>query len=127
MPRDHRTVRSASRRDAALAILALAAYALAHLGIRVAVSGTAELDEAEQLVLTQTVVLGYDDQPPLCTWIQALAFRVLGIGILASASDGLPVAMAQWAARIARMPVETARPPRHVTPPFGGPSHARTG
>jgi 4-amino-4-deoxy-L-arabinose transferase-like glycosyltransferase len=73
------------RRDTALAVLVLAAYGLAHLAMRVAVSDTAELDEAEQLVLTQTLALGYDDQPPLYTWIQALAFRVLGPGILALA------------------------------------------
>ncbi len=73
------------RRDTALAILVLAAYAVAHLAMRVAVSGTAELDEAEQLVLSQTLALGYDDQPPLYTWIQALAFRMLGLGIPALA------------------------------------------
>jgi 4-amino-4-deoxy-L-arabinose transferase-like glycosyltransferase len=73
------------RRDTALAVVVLAAYGLAHLAMRVAVSGTAELDEAEQLVLTQTLALGYDDQPPLYTWIQALAFRALGPGILALA------------------------------------------
>ena len=73
------------RRDTALAILVLAAYAVAHLAMRVAVSGTAELDEAEQLVLSQTLALGYDDQPPLYTWIQAFAFRILGLGIPALA------------------------------------------
>jgi 4-amino-4-deoxy-L-arabinose transferase-like glycosyltransferase len=73
------------RRETALAILLLAALALGHLGVRVAISGTAELDEAEQLVLTQTWALGYDDQPPLYTWLQALAFAALGVGIPALA------------------------------------------
>ncbi|HWC02253.1 MAG TPA: hypothetical protein VHF87_05740 [Methylomirabilota bacterium] len=74
-----------------VAVLVLAAYATAHFGMRVAVSGTAELDEAEQLVLTQALALGYDDQPPLYTWIQALALRVLETGIpaLALVKNGL--------------------------------------
>jgi hypothetical protein len=73
------------RRETALAVLVLVALALAHLGVRLAISGTAELDEAEQLVLTQTLALGYDDQPPLYTWLQALAFAALGVGIPALA------------------------------------------
>jgi len=65
--------------------LTLAAYfCLAALG-RVLVSPSAELDESEQLVLTQAMQWGYVSQPPLYTWLQGLCFSILGthVGSLA--------------------------------------------
>lgn len=65
--------------------LILAGYfALAAIG-RCLASASAELDESEQLVLTQALAWGYGPQPPLYTWLQSLAFTVLGIGIPALA------------------------------------------
>jgi 4-amino-4-deoxy-L-arabinose transferase-like glycosyltransferase len=47
------------------------------------VSGTADLDQAQQLVLTQELGLGYGTQPPLYTWIMHALFRVTGPSIWA--------------------------------------------
>jgi 4-amino-4-deoxy-L-arabinose transferase-like glycosyltransferase len=45
------------------------------------VSGTADLDQAQQLVLSQALSLGYGTQPPLYTWIMHTLFRVTGPSI----------------------------------------------
>jgi lipopolysaccharide core galacturonosyltransferase RgtB len=58
-------------------------YALLHVVIRVLISETAELDEAEQLLLTQSFAFGYNAQPPLYTWLQMLFFAIFGVNILA--------------------------------------------
>ncbi len=42
------------------------------------VSPTADLDQAQQLVLSQDLRWGYGTQPPLYTWIVYLIFRVTG-------------------------------------------------
>jgi 4-amino-4-deoxy-L-arabinose transferase-like glycosyltransferase len=62
-------------------LLALALYFALAAVARVLVSDSAELDESEQLVLTQAWRLGYGSQPPLYTWLQALAFAVGGVNI----------------------------------------------
>lgn len=58
--------------------LLIAAYMAAHVWLRVASSPTLDLDEAEQLVLSQCLQLGYGTQAPLFTWIQTLLIRVFG-------------------------------------------------
>jgi 4-amino-4-deoxy-L-arabinose transferase-like glycosyltransferase len=58
-------------------------YGLLHVVVRVLISETAELDEAEQLLLTQSFALGYNAQPPLYTWLQMLFFAIFGVNILA--------------------------------------------
>ncbi len=57
----------------------LATYFLLHLVIRVLVSPNLELDEAEQLVMTQQLSWGYGPQPPLYTWLQAGLFSLFGV------------------------------------------------
>lgn len=52
---------------------------------RVLLFGSAELDESEQVVLTQFWQRGYVSQPPLYTWIQALIFSVMGTSVAALA------------------------------------------
>ncbi len=66
-------------------LLLLALYFLIHLGVRVFLSSSAELDESEQLLLTQDMRLGYGSQPPLYTWIQAGLFFLCGINVFALA------------------------------------------
>jgi lipopolysaccharide core galacturonosyltransferase RgtB len=66
-----------------LGILGL--YALAHILIRLVISASAELDEAEQLLLSQAFALGYTDQPPLYTWLLIGFEAVFGVDILALA------------------------------------------
>lgn len=57
----------------------LASYFLLQLLIRIYVSPNLELDEAEQLILTQQLNWGYGPQPPLYTWLQAGLFYVFGV------------------------------------------------
>jgi Dolichyl-phosphate-mannose-protein mannosyltransferase len=69
--------------------LLLSAYPLFHLLIRLAVSEGLEQDEAEQVLLTQSLALGYQavaGQPPLYTWLQYFFFAVFGINIFALAA-----------------------------------------
>jgi 4-amino-4-deoxy-L-arabinose transferase-like glycosyltransferase len=61
----------------------LAAYFLAHIMVRVTVSDSLELDEAEQLVLGQALSWGYGTKPPLYSWLQIGFFRVFGESVLA--------------------------------------------
>ncbi|MRR07853.1 MAG: phospholipid carrier-dependent glycosyltransferase, partial [Deltaproteobacteria bacterium] len=65
--------------------LFLAAYFALHLLFRYFVSDSVELDEAEQLLLTQELRLGYASQPPLYTWLQAGVFSLLGTNVFALA------------------------------------------
>jgi lipopolysaccharide core galacturonosyltransferase RgtB len=51
--------------------------------IRLTGSPVLELDEAEQVVVTQWWVAGYSGQPPLYAWVQKLAFEILGVNLLA--------------------------------------------
>jgi 4-amino-4-deoxy-L-arabinose transferase-like glycosyltransferase len=61
---------------------AIAGYFLLQFLLRVAFSTGLELDEAEQMVLTQRWQLLYGPQPPLYTWLQKLVFAVTGPGIV---------------------------------------------
>jgi 4-amino-4-deoxy-L-arabinose transferase-like glycosyltransferase len=65
--------------------LALGIYFLLQIVIRVAVSPALELDEAEQLILTQYLDLGYGAQPPLYSWLLSALFSLFGIGIFSLA------------------------------------------
>jgi hypothetical protein len=62
--------------------LILVAYALLHIGIRLLAPDAVEHDEAEQLLLAQSLALGYGQAPPLYTWLQHGVFRMLGVGVL---------------------------------------------
>jgi 4-amino-4-deoxy-L-arabinose transferase-like glycosyltransferase len=65
--------------------LILATYGLLHTVIRLVISGSAELDEAEQLLLSQAVAIGYTEQPPLYTWLLIGFEAIFGVGILSLA------------------------------------------
>lgn len=56
-----------------------------HTILRTWLSPTANLDEAEQLMLTQQWSLGYGPQPPLYTWLQAGVFAITGVSIFSLA------------------------------------------
>jgi hypothetical protein len=56
----------------------LPAYLALHVGIRLLAPGAAEHDEAEPLVLSQVLALGYGLHPPLYTWLQHGVFAALG-------------------------------------------------
>lgn len=60
-------------------------YFALQLAARVWASGSVELDEAEQLIWTQHLRLGYGPQPPLYTWVQWAFFEVFGVSVFALA------------------------------------------
>lgn len=60
-------------------------YFAIQIPIRLANASSLSLDEAEMMVITQTVTAGYGVQPPLYGWLQSLVFVFLGPGILALA------------------------------------------
>ena len=59
----------------------LIVYFAAQLLVRLAISDSADLDQAEQLVLTQGLRWGYGSQPPLYTWLQAGVIGIFGLNI----------------------------------------------
>jgi len=63
----------------------LLALAVAHVAVRVAVSPALKADEAEQILWSQHLQLGYGPQPPLYTWLQWAVNQVLGYTVLAGA------------------------------------------
>lgn len=56
----------------------LLGYFLVQLGLRLAIGGALETDEAEMVLLTPGFRLGYGPQLPLYSWIQATSFVVFG-------------------------------------------------
>ncbi len=63
----------------------LALYFLLQVILRVVLSHSLGLDEAEQMLLTQKFAWGYNAQPPLYSWIQTLFFKVFGETLFALA------------------------------------------
>lgn len=67
------------RADALRPLLAVLAYFIAYLVLRLAEQGGLERDEAEIVYLARDLRLGYGTQPPLYTWLQWLAFQAFGL------------------------------------------------
>lgn len=63
-------------------LLALAVYLGAQVLVRLWTGEALELDEAEQVLWTQRLALGYGTQPPLYTWLQRGVFEVVGVSVL---------------------------------------------
>jgi 4-amino-4-deoxy-L-arabinose transferase-like glycosyltransferase len=78
-------IEGASQRLGRQLPLVITAYFFLHLAIRVLVSGSTELDEAEQVLLTQHLAWGYGSQPPLYTWLQAAVFGLFGQNVFSLA------------------------------------------
>jgi len=64
-------------------IVGLAVYFLISVFLRITVSGTADMDETEQLIYTQALRFGYGSQLPLYTWLQHFSFRLFGLNLFA--------------------------------------------
>ncbi len=62
--------------------LALAIYLGAQMLVRLWTGEALELDEAEQVLWTQRLALGYGTQPPLYTWLQRGVFELVGVSVL---------------------------------------------
>ncbi len=65
--------------------IALGIYFIARIFVRIDVSNTPEMDEAEQLIHGQFWAWGYGPQPPLYTWIQKLFFALFGFNLFSLA------------------------------------------
>ncbi len=65
--------------------LCLALYFGAQTVCRVLVSPALELDEAEQVLWSQQLALGYGTQPPLYTWLQWAVFQLCGASVVSLA------------------------------------------
>lgn len=63
-------------------LLALVVYFLLLIVIRVSQPGGLALDEAEQVYNAQRLLIGYDSQPPLYSWLQWLVFKMFGVNLL---------------------------------------------
>jgi len=59
-------------------LLILACYFALHILLRVTISDSLDYDEAEQAMLSQWLLAGYTEQPPLYTWIQHSLFSIFG-------------------------------------------------
>lgn len=77
-----------SSRAASAAVWFLAAvtlYFAAQLALRLILGGALETDEAEMMVMTPGLRLGYGPQLPLYNWLQVLLFEVFGRSLFALA------------------------------------------
>ncbi len=57
-------------------------YFVLQIIIRLLITDGAVLDEAEQLALSQYFAWGYNQQPPLYTWLQMAVFKITGVSVL---------------------------------------------
>jgi 4-amino-4-deoxy-L-arabinose transferase-like glycosyltransferase len=64
---------------------ALLVYFAFQIAARTLISSSVDLDESEQVVFTQWLSPGYGPVPPLYTWLQLAAFKVLGTSVFAMA------------------------------------------
>jgi hypothetical protein len=63
----------------------LVLYLVVQLATRVVLSDSVMLDEAEQLLFSQSFAWGYGPQPPLYTWLQKCVLDAFGISIFSLA------------------------------------------
>lgn len=64
--------------------LLLGLYILIHIVLRLSLSDVMLVDDAQQVIFSQTVSLGYNvSQPPLFTWLALPLFALFGPGLLA--------------------------------------------
>ncbi len=61
-----------------LVFIWIAVYLTLHVLLRLTLGETLETDEAEQMLLGQWFLAGYDGQPPLYTWLQHGLFSLFG-------------------------------------------------
>lgn len=64
-----------------LVFLLLAIYFAINVVLRTALPGSLELDEAEQIFLSQWLVLGYGAQPPFYNWLQYGVISLFGVSV----------------------------------------------
>jgi 4-amino-4-deoxy-L-arabinose transferase-like glycosyltransferase len=62
-------------------ILLLAGYFVLEFLVRLAMPHGMRYDESQQALFSQWLTLGYDSQPPLYNWVQALVVSVFGLSL----------------------------------------------
>ena len=62
-------------------LAAIGTFLLVNAASQWLVSGTADQDQAEQLLLSQSWALGYGAQPPLYTYLVKLLFQITGVAL----------------------------------------------
>ncbi len=63
-------------------LLILVAYLSLHVMLRWVISPVLDFDESEQVFLSQWLAPGYNNQPPMYTWVQMGVFQVFGTSIV---------------------------------------------
>ncbi|WP_180355893.1 glycosyltransferase family 39 protein [Aliirhizobium smilacinae] len=63
-------------------VLVLAAYFIIHVIVRFVLPHGLELDEAEQVNLSQWLLAGYGAQPPFYNWLQHGAIQIFGMSLV---------------------------------------------
>lgn len=59
----------------------LAAYFVVQAAVRISISSSVRIDEAQQFVVGQWLAWGYDAQPPLYNWLQYGVFELFGTSV----------------------------------------------
>lgn len=73
-------------RSGTLFLLVLAAYFFLHILIRISLSDSLDMDEAEAVLSFRQLKAGYGTQPPLYAWLQWLVFSVFGVNVFSLAA-----------------------------------------
>lgn len=73
----------ARQQQATKFLLLLGGYFALHIVLRVLISDSLDYDEAEQALLSQWLLAGYTEQPPLYTWMQYALFQLFGKNVFA--------------------------------------------
>lgn len=66
-------------------VLLLAGYFLLNIVVRLILPNTLEIDEAEQIFVSQWLAVGYDTQPPFYNWVQHAIIALAGPTVLSLA------------------------------------------
>src|SRR3954462_14942553 len=74
-------VQSLFSRRPNLILAVLGTYFLLHLIVRLSIPNALELDEAEQMLLSQWFAFGYNSQPPFYNWVQYGVTSLLGVSL----------------------------------------------
>jgi len=85
-----------ARDDPRFSLALMLGWFAAQVALRVLVSDSLELDEAEQALDARALALGYGAQPPLYTWLQYAFFRVFGVSVFALALAKNLMLFAAW-------------------------------
>jgi 4-amino-4-deoxy-L-arabinose transferase-like glycosyltransferase len=74
-------VTSPFERRPALVFALLAGYFLLNVAVRLMMPASLELDEGQQIFLSQWLSAGYDTQPPFYNWLQYGVISLLGVSV----------------------------------------------